>query len=49
VHYMSDRIMVMNKGKIEETGDADDVYFNPKTEYTKKLVASIPGSSAGPV
>jgi peptide/nickel transport system ATP-binding protein len=46
VHYMSDRIMVMNKGKIEETGNADDVYFNPKKEYTKKLVASIPG---GPV
>jgi peptide/nickel transport system ATP-binding protein len=43
VHYMSDRIMVMNKGKIEETGNADDVYFNPKNEYTKKLVASIPG------
>jgi peptide/nickel transport system ATP-binding protein len=44
VHYMSDRIMVMNKGKIEETGNAEDVYFNPKKEYTKKLVASIPGS-----
>jgi peptide/nickel transport system ATP-binding protein len=47
VHYMSDRIMVMNKGKIEETGNADDVYFNPKSDYTKKLVASIPGSSGG--
>ena len=44
VHYLSDRIMVMNKGRIEETGDADDVYFNPKKEYTKKLIASIPGS-----
>jgi peptide/nickel transport system ATP-binding protein len=42
VHYMSDRIMVMNRGKIEETGNAGDVYFNPKKEYTKKLVASIP-------
>jgi len=42
VHYMSDRIMVMNKGKIEETGNADDMYFNPKKEYTKKLVGSIP-------
>ena len=43
VRYMSDRIMVMNKGRIEETGVADDVYFNPKKEYTRKLVAAIPG------
>jgi peptide/nickel transport system ATP-binding protein len=42
VRYISDRIMVMNKGKIEETGMADEVYFNPKSEYTKKLIASIP-------
>ncbi|OSZ77302.1 ABC transporter ATP-binding protein [Chitinophagaceae bacterium IBVUCB2] len=42
VRYISDRIMVMNQGKIEESGNADDIYFNPKTEYTKKLIASIP-------
>ncbi|HEY8687855.1 MAG TPA: ABC transporter ATP-binding protein [Chitinophagaceae bacterium] len=42
VRYISDRIMVMNKGKIEESGTADDVYFNPQKEYTKKLIASIP-------
>lgn len=42
VRYISDRIMVMNKGKIEESGNADDIYFHPKTEYTKKLIASIP-------
>jgi ABC-type oligopeptide transport system, ATPase component len=42
VRYISDRIMVMNKGKIEESGSADDVYFNPQKEYTKKLIASIP-------
>jgi peptide/nickel transport system ATP-binding protein len=29
VRYISDRIMVMNKGKIEESGNADDIYFNP--------------------
>jgi peptide/nickel transport system ATP-binding protein len=34
--------MVMNEGKIEETGEADDVYFNPGSEYTKKLIASVP-------
>jgi len=42
VRYISDRIMVMNKGKIEESGGADDIYFNPQKEYTKKLIASIP-------
>jgi len=42
VHYISNRIMVMNKGKIEETGTADEIYFNPQKEYTQKLIASIP-------
>lgn len=44
VRYISDRIMVMNKGKIEETGLADEIYFNPKTAYTKQLIAAIPGN-----
>lgn len=42
VRYISDRIMVMNKGKIEERGKADDIYFNPQSVYTQKLIASIP-------
>ncbi len=42
VHYISDRIIVMNKGKIEEEGFADDIYFNPKKEYTQRLIAAIP-------
>jgi len=42
VRYISDRIMVMNKGKIEESGPADIIYFNPQSAYTKKLIASIP-------
>ena len=42
VRYISDRIMVMNKGKIEESGKADEIYFNPQSTYTKKLIASIP-------
>jgi len=46
VHYISDRIMVMNQGKIIETGTADEVYNRPKESYTRKLIASIPGSSA---
>jgi peptide/nickel transport system ATP-binding protein len=44
VHYMSDRILVMNKGKIEEMGDADRVFNNPQSEYTRKLLSAIPGA-----
>jgi peptide/nickel transport system ATP-binding protein len=42
VRYISDRIMVMNKGKIEESGEAEEVYSHPKTAYTKQLIKSIP-------
>ncbi len=42
VHYISNRIMVMNKGKIEETGTADEIYFHPKKVYTQKLISAIP-------
>lgn len=43
VRYMSDRILVMNKGKMEELAEADTLYTNPQSEYTKKLIAAIPG------
>ena len=42
VKYMSDRMVVMQDGKIEEMGDADQIYNSPKTDYTKKLIAAIP-------
>jgi len=42
VKFMSDRMVVMQKGKIEEIGDADQIYNNPQTDYTKKLINSIP-------
>ncbi len=42
VKYMSDQLIVMNKGKIEEIGDADEIYNNPKTTYTKGLIEAIP-------
>lgn len=43
VHYISDRIAVMQKGQIEELGEASQVYSQPNSEYTKQLIASIPG------
>ena len=42
VKYMCDRIMVMQKGKIEELGEADELYYHPQKEYTKKLIEAIP-------
>ena len=42
VKFMSDRIMVMNDGKIEEIGPAEDIYNHPRREYTKKLIAATP-------
>ena len=42
VKFMSDRMIVMNQGRIEEMGDAAAIYGNPQRDYTKKLIASIP-------
>ncbi|WP_034060108.1 ABC transporter ATP-binding protein [Lacinutrix jangbogonensis] len=42
VKYMSDQLLVMHKGKIEELDDADAIYNSPKKEYTKKLIDAIP-------
>ena len=42
VKYMSDRMVVMQEGKIEEMDDADKIYSSPETEYTKRLIDAIP-------
>ena len=42
VKYMSDRMIVMQDGKVEEMGDADQIYNAPKTPYTQKLIDAIP-------
>jgi len=42
VKYMSDRMVVMQAGKIEEMGDADQIYNKPATKYTQKLIDAIP-------
>ena len=43
VRYISDRIIVMDKGKIVEQGQAEELYSHPTNDYTKKLINSIPG------
>ena len=42
VKYMSDSMVVMQEGKIEEMGDADQIYNKPATKYTQKLIDAIP-------
>ncbi len=42
VKFMSDRIVVMNRGKIEEIGPAEMIYRQPQQEYTRQLIAAIP-------
>jgi len=42
VRHISDRIAVMNEGKIVEQGSADQVCEQPKDDYTKKLLAAVP-------
>jgi peptide/nickel transport system ATP-binding protein len=49
VKFMSDRMVVMQKGRIEEMGDADEIYANPKSDYTRKLIHSIPKGTLGDI
>ncbi len=46
VKFMSHRIMVMKNGKIEEINKADQLYKNPKSDYTKQLIQAIPRISS---
>ncbi len=45
VKFMSDRMVVMNQGKIEEMGASDEIYNNPQKDYTKRLIQAIPKGS----
>jgi len=45
VKFMSDRIMVMNRGRIEEIGPAEQIYHHPQSAYTQQLIAAIPTGS----
>jgi peptide/nickel transport system ATP-binding protein len=45
IRYLCDRVIVMEKGKIVETGNAENLYRNPQTEYTRSLIEAIPGKN----
>ena len=42
VRNIANKVIVMNKGKIEESGNTKDVFLNPKSNYTKELIKAIP-------
>ncbi len=42
VKYMADQLVVMNQGRIEESGDADIIYETPKSAYTRQLMNAVP-------
>jgi peptide/nickel transport system ATP-binding protein len=44
IRFMSDRILVMNEGKIIESGKAEEVLSNPRDPYTQRLIKAIPGN-----
>ena len=43
VRHFCDRIVVLNQGRIEETGFPEDLFDNAKSDYTRKLIEAIPG------
>jgi len=45
IRYLCDRVMVMEKGRIVESGEVESVYRNPQTEYTRSLIDAIPGNN----
>ena len=44
VKFMSDRMMVMKDGMVVEEGEADQVYKNPQSDYTRALIGAIPAA-----
>jgi peptide/nickel transport system ATP-binding protein len=48
IRYLCDRVLIMENGRIVESGNAEDVYTNPKTAYTRSLIEAIPGGSFKP-
>ena len=46
IRYFTDRVYVMKHGRVVESGNTEEVFLNPQDNYTKALIASIPGTKA---
>ncbi|AMA60196.1 dipeptide ABC transporter ATP-binding protein [Bradyrhizobium sp. CCGE-LA001] len=42
VRQLSDRVMVMRQGRVVETGTRDEIFLDPRTDYTQRLLAAVP-------
>ncbi|MVT55373.1 dipeptide ABC transporter ATP-binding protein [Bradyrhizobium yuanmingense] len=47
VRQLSDRVMVMRQGRVVETGTRDEIFLNPRTDYTQRLLAAVPRLERG--
>ena len=47
IHYMSDFIVVINRGRIVEQGEGSQLIRTPKDDYTKRLIASSCSTGEG--
>ncbi|MEV4059435.1 ABC transporter ATP-binding protein [Nonomuraea dietziae] len=47
VHRLADRVLVMKDGQVVEEGEADEVLLRPRHDYTRALVAAVPGLPIG--
>ena len=47
VRMMSAKVLVLHRGRIVESGPADDVFTKPSSDYTRKLIWSLPAYAAG--
>ncbi len=42
IHHMSDRVLVMKRGRVVEAGDSEQIFRSPRHPYTRELVSSLP-------
>jgi peptide/nickel transport system ATP-binding protein len=47
VQYISDRIIVMNRGRMVEAGYCDEILHRPREEYTRRLIEAVPRIGSG--
>ncbi|WP_024800766.1 ABC transporter ATP-binding protein [Nocardia sp. BMG51109] len=45
---LADRVVVMREGKVVETAPVDELFANPREQYTRDLLAAVPNLGAGP-